>query len=95
MAEIIKLKAVKALVRPDRRDEYLERWNAYVEAAEAAGARVRLFEDQLLPGRFLELTEHTAAPDRDGRLDDAIRAARLRSVCVRREGDEVLYRHKS
>ncbi|NIW35168.1 MAG: hypothetical protein GWN32_00885 [Gemmatimonadetes bacterium] len=95
MAERTRLRAVKAVVRPDRRDEYLRRWRAYVEAAEAAGARVRLFEDQVLPGRFLELTEHEAGPGQEGRLADAVRAANLRSVCVRREGDEVLYRHQS
>ncbi len=66
-----------------------------METAEAAGARVKLFEDQVLPGRFLELTEHEAGPGREGRLADAVRSADLRSVCVRREGDEVIYRHQS
>jgi hypothetical protein len=55
MPGILKLKVVRAVVRPAQRDEYLENWARYAEAALAAGAQVRLLEDQALPGRFLEL----------------------------------------
>ncbi|MEE9133419.1 MAG: hypothetical protein V3U13_07650 [Gemmatimonadota bacterium] len=92
MSEIRKLKAVRATVRPDLRDEYLERWKEYSRAAKTASAQVWLFEDQVLPGRFIELTEHTAAEGMEGVLESAFRDAELRRACVRREGDEVLYR---
>ena len=92
MAGIRKLRAVRVIVRPDRRDEYVERWKGYAEAAKAAGAQVRLFEDQMLPGRFLEFTEHLAAPGMEGTLDQALRESDLRGCCVRREGDDVMYR---
>ncbi len=92
MPRITKLKAVRAVVRPDKREDYLERWKAYAGAANAAGARVRLFEDQVLPGRYLEFTEHEAAAGMEGVLEAAYREARVKGVCVRREGDEVLYR---
>jgi hypothetical protein len=95
MVEIRKLKAVRAIVRPDRRDEYLERWESYARAAKAAGAEIRLFEDQALPGRFLELTEHRAAKGMEGALESALEAADLRRACVRREGNDVLYREVS
>lgn len=92
MPRITKLKAVRAVVRPDKREDYLERWKAYAGAAKAAGARVRLFEDQVLPGRYLEFTEHEAAEGMEGVLEAASERAALRKVCVRREGDDVLYR---
>lgn len=92
MPGIRKAKAVRAIVRPDRRDEYLERWRKYASAAAAAGARVRLLEDQVLPGRFLELTEHQAGEGMELALQRAVQEAELRRSCVRREGDEVLYR---
>lgn len=92
MSGIQKLKAVRAVVRPDQRDEYLERWKTYATAAEAAGAEVWLYEDQALPGRFLEFTEHEAAEGMEGKLEGAFREADVKGVCVRREGDEVLYR---
>jgi hypothetical protein len=90
MGETRKARAVRALVRPDRRDEYLRLWERYSEAARELGATVRLFEDQLLPGRFLELTEHLAAEGMEAALTRA--ASELRRACVRREGDDVLYR---
>jgi hypothetical protein len=92
MPEIRKLKAVRALVRPDQRDEYLERWAGYAGAAKATGAQVWLFEDQMLPGRFLEFTEHMAAEGVEGKLAAALAEADVRRVCIRREGDDVLYR---
>ena len=92
MPEIRKLKAVRAVVRPDRRDEYLNRWARYAATAKAAGAQVWLFEDQTLPGRFLEFTEHMAAKGMEGKLEEAVVQAQMRRSCVRREGDDVLYR---
>ena len=92
MPSIRKLKAVRAVVRPTQRDEYLESWARYAEAAQAAGAQVRLLEDQALPGRFLELTEHIAAEGMESALDSAAREAELLRQCVRREGDDLLYR---
>ena len=92
MSGIRKLRAVRAIVRPDKRDDYLERWKAYAGAVEAAGARVRLLEDQVLPGRYLELTEHEAAEGMEGRMEAALRESDVKGACVRREGDEVLYR---
>jgi hypothetical protein len=92
MSGIQKLKAIRAVVRPDKRDEYLERWKTYAVVAEAAGAQVWLYEDQVLPGRFLEFTEHQAAEGMEGKLEGASERAELRQVCVRREGDDVLYR---
>lgn len=92
MAGIRKLRAVRALVRPDLREDYLERWKGYSEAAKAAGAEVWLFEDQLLPGRFLEFTEHIAAEGMEDTLAVAFREAGLTGPCVRRVGDDILYR---
>jgi hypothetical protein len=86
------LKAVRAVVRPTQRGEYLECWSRYAALARALGAVVRLLEDQALPGRFLELTEHTAAEGMASALDSAAREADLRRRCVRREGDDLLYR---
>ncbi len=90
--EIRKLRATKVIVRPDRRGEYLTRWRRYADAATAAGARAVLFEDQVLPGRYLELTEHIAAKGMEGAIEHAFHQAELRRVCVRREGDELIYR---
>ncbi|MGD8869566.1 MAG: hypothetical protein PVI01_18250 [Gemmatimonadales bacterium] len=92
MSGIRKLRAVRAVVRPTQRGQYLERWSRYAAAAQAAGAAVRLLEDQSLPGRFLELTEHTAAQGMESQLESAGREADLRRCCVRREGDDLLYR---
>jgi len=92
MPEIRKLKAVRALVRPDQRDEYLERWTGYAGTVKAMGAQVWLFEDQMLPGRFLEFTEHMAEKGMEGKLEAALVGADVRGVCIRREGDDVLYR---
>ncbi len=87
-----KVKVVRAIVRPDRRDDYLEGWQTYARAAAAAGARVRLYEDQVLPGRFLEFSEHRAGEGMEARLEGAAQLAELRRLCVRREGDAELYR---
>jgi hypothetical protein len=92
MPEIRKLKAVRALVRPDGREEYLDRWREYSKNAKTAGAQVWLFEDQMLPGRYLEFTEHIAAEGMEGVLASALRASHVAAACVRREGDDVLYR---
>ena len=92
MSEIHKLKCARALVRPDRREQYLERWRRYAEAVMAAGGKATLYEDQVLPGRFLELTEHVAAAGMESKLDVAFGESGLRGVCVRREGDEIVYR---
>lgn len=92
MSKIHKLRCVRALVRPDRRQEYLELWRNYAETAAAVGAKASLYEDQVLPGRFLELTEHVAARGMESRLEGAYGESGLRRACVRREGDEILYR---
>jgi hypothetical protein len=92
MPGIRKLKAIRAIVRPDLRDEYLERWSNYAQAAKAAGVQVWLFEDQALPGRFIEFTEHQAAEGMEAVLDSVVERVDLRRSCVRREGDDVLYR---
>ncbi len=92
MPGIRKLKAVRSIVRPDRRDEYLQHWREYVRSAGAAGAKVWLFEDQALPGRFFEFTEHEVATGREADLERAFQLAELRRCCVRREGDDILYR---
>lgn len=83
---------MRAVVRPTQRGEYLERWSRYAASVQAAGAAVRLLEDQALPGRFLELTEHTAAEGMESLLESAAREADLRRYCARREGDDLLYR---
>jgi hypothetical protein len=74
------------------REEYLELWKGYAEAAKATGAQVWLFEDQMLPGRFLEFTEHMAAQGMEDALAKAFRDSGVRKPCERREGDDVLYR---
>ena len=92
MGGIRKLRAVRAVVRPTQRGQYLESWSRYAATVQAAGAAVRLLEDQALPGRFLEMTEHTAAEGMESQLESAARRAELRRCCVRREGDDILYR---
>ncbi len=92
MAAMRKLKAVRSIVRPDRRDDYLQRWREYARSAQASGAKVWLYEDQALPGRFFEFTEHEAAAGREADLERAFQLAELRRCCVRREGDDILYR---
>lgn len=92
MAEIRKLKAVRAIVRTDRRADYLSGWDAYAQAARALGARVWLFEDETLPGRFLEFTEFKGAPGMEPRLEEVLGASNLKGLSVRREGDDLVYR---
>jgi hypothetical protein len=92
MGKVLKLRAVRAIVRPDRRDEYLARWREYASASATAGATVRLYEDQALPGRFLEFTEHAAAAGAEAELERALRSAEISRAAVRREGDDILYR---
>ena len=87
-----KLKAVRAIVRPHEREEYLARWKGYSGALRSLGANAWLFEDQALAGRFMEFVEFRAAPGLEARLRDAFEASRLVEVCVRREGDELLFR---
>lgn len=91
MASIRKLHAVRAIVRPDRRSEYLACWESYSRAAGEAGARVWLFEDEVLPGRFLEFTEYQAAKGRVAALERAVQMANLARACVRREGEDIIY----
>lgn len=92
MAGIRKVKVVRAVVRPTQRGEYLGSWGRYAAMAKAAGAEVRLLEDQALPGRFLEFTEHTAADGMESELEGAARESNIRRSCVRREGDDLVYR---
>lgn len=92
MAEVRKLKVVKAIVRPDRRTDYLEEWGRYVESIESLGGRAWLFEDQALTGRFMEFVEFTAGEGREGRLRAALASTSLRATCQRREGDDQLFR---
>lgn len=87
-----KLHLVRVIVRPDRRDEYLRRWEEYRRRAEELGARARLLEDEVLPGRFLEVTEFEAGSGMEGGLRGAAALAGLASVCVRRAGDGERYR---
>lgn len=92
MAKIKKLKAVRVIVRPDRRKVYLEAWNAYAAAVKERGAQAWLFEDQGLPGRFMEFTEFEAAPGMEGLLGQAFEEAGVGAKCLRREGDDLMYR---
>lgn len=92
MAGFSKVRAIRAIVRPDRRDEYLTRWTRYADAVSEIGGGARLFEDQMLPGRFLELTEHLAEEGMAAALERAVEEAGLRGLCVRREGEDVYYR---
>jgi hypothetical protein len=86
------IRAVRVIVRPDKRQEYLDRWQRFAEAAEVHGARVGLCEDLVLPGRFLELVDFGASQEIRSGLEDARRAAELEKSCVRREGDDLTYR---
>ena len=92
MPGIRKLHGVQAIVRPDRRNEYLDCWKVYAGEAEAAGARVWLFEDEVLPGRFFEFTEYRARKGMVASLRRAVQEAGLSQRCVRREGDDLIYR---
>lgn len=92
MGKIVKLKAVRVLVRPDRRERYMACWGAYSRSASELSARAWLFEDQALPGRFMEFTEFEAAVGMEGKLEAAYREAKLGEMCVRREGDDIMYR---
>ncbi|MBI4539011.1 MAG: hypothetical protein HY704_05810 [Gemmatimonadetes bacterium] len=89
---IRKLRVVRATVRPDRRGEYLERWAEYRRQVEAPGGRAWLFEDEALPGRFIEFTEYPGAPGMEGRITEAVARARLARLCARREGEGERYR---
>ncbi len=92
MGKIRKLKAVRTIVRPDRREEYLKAWQVYSGAASELGARVWLYEDQELPGRFMEFTEFEAGEGVEVGLERAFQSAALGKPCLRREGDDIMYR---
>ena len=87
-----KLRVVRALVRPDRRADYLARWTTYADAVRGLGGRAWLFEDEVLPGRFLEFTEYEAGEGMEAGLASAHDAAGLARACVRRTGWEERYR---
>lgn len=90
--EIRRLRIVRALVRPDRREAYLERWSAYARETRTLDARAWLFEDEALPGRFVEFTEYAAIPGLEARLWAALDRAGIPDECVRRSGAEERYR---
>lgn len=87
-----KLYMVRAIVRPDRRGEYLERWSEYRKLATALGAQVWLFEDEALTGRFMEFTEYTAGAGVEAQLRGAAAQAGLVTACARRSGEAERYR---
>lgn len=87
-----KLRVVRAIVPPDRRAAYLERWRAYARAGDAVGARAWLFEDEMLPGRFLEFTEYPGAPGIEARLEEALAGSGVPKECARRAGADERYR---
>ncbi|UCF18345.1 MAG: hypothetical protein JSU87_10335 [Gemmatimonadota bacterium] len=87
-----RVKIVRATVRPDLREEYLGRWRRFAEAAAEVGARASLYEDFVLPGRFVEWVEYEASGATKGRIGEALQGADLRRACVRREGEDVNYR---
>ena len=89
---IRKLRIVRALVRPDRRAAYLDRWADYAREMRSLDTRVWLFEDESLPGRFVEFTEYTTAPGLDARHRAALDRSRFAEECVRRSGAEERYR---
>lgn len=91
-AKVRKLHIVRAIVRPDRRQEYLERWATNAREVGALGGRVWLFEDEGLPGRFVEFVEYAAAPGMEAQLRHAVARAGLAALCVRRAGAEERYR---
>ncbi len=90
--KVRKLRVVRALVRPDRRQEYLERWATHAREVSALGARAWLFEDEGLPGRFVEFVEYAGAPGMEAQLRDVVARAGLAAACVRRTGAEERYR---
>lgn len=90
--KIHRLRIVKALVRPDRRAAYLERWSAYIREMHPLDARAWLFEDEALPGRFVEFTEYLGAAGIETRLRAALDRAGVPEECVRRSGGEERYR---
>ncbi|MEE9246755.1 MAG: hypothetical protein V3U63_11205 [Gemmatimonadota bacterium] len=101
MAGIKKLKVVRIVVRPDRRSAYTSAWASYAGEVKAHGGRAWLFEDQALPGRFVEFTEFEPGDAGEGaegaegavRLIHSLqRDAKLWAFCVRREGDDLVYR---
>ena len=92
MGKIRKLKAVRTIVRLDRRDDYLAAWTAYRDRVTQMGAKAWLFEDQALPGRFMEFTEFEGAAGVEGQLEGALRESGLSKLALRREGDDALYR---
>lgn len=87
-----KLHVVRVIVRPDRRGDYLQRWGEYRRLARAAGAQAWLFEDEVLPGRFIEFTEYKSAARMEAQLREAAAQAGLVSVCERRSGEGERYR---
>lgn len=91
MTGLRKLQAIRALVRPDQREDYLACWESYARAVKEAGARTWLFEDEVLPGRFLEFTEYRAAKGMVASLGRAAREAGLARRCVRRAGGDIIY----
>ena len=90
-----KLRVVRAIVRPDRRDQYRERWAAYQQKIVELGARAWLFEDEVLPGRFIEFTEYTGGADMETGIAQAMSAAGFATLCVRRDGEGERYRESS
>ncbi|MGH7545295.1 MAG: hypothetical protein ACREKI_03840, partial [Gemmatimonadota bacterium] len=91
MKPLRRLRIVRALVRPDRRAAYLERWHAYAREMRSLDTRAWLFEDEVLPGRFVEFTEYERAPDLETRLRAALDRSGLPEECVRRAGAEERY----
>ncbi len=99
MAGIKKLKVVRIVVRPDRRSAYTSAWASYAGEVKAHGGRAWLFEDQALPGRFVEFTEFEPGEGGEGGevgevplVQTLQRDAKLWAFCVRREGDDLVYR---
>ncbi len=92
MSEVRKLKAIRSIVRPDRRDDYLAAWKSYLRELEGLDVQAWLFEDQALPGRYVEFTEFVAGPGMEARLEEAAGRAGLREPCVRRRDEDILYR---
>ena len=80
------------IVRPDRRAEYRDRWAAYQRGINELGGRAWLFEDEVLPGRFIEFTEYTGGADMETGIAAAMTAAGFGKLCVRREGEGERYR---
>lgn len=90
-----KLRVVRAIVRPDRRDQYRERWAEYQGKVAEQGGRAWLFEDEVLPGRFIEFTEYTGGADTEAGIAQAMTAAGFAKLCVRRDGEGERYRESS